>query len=104
MEIRHSSSEKLAAITLVLLAVLSPLYIDRKPPVELETESEGGGFILLLPLVLIFLVIAINITYVCDRRFMRCDPYLIHRVGGSSAGIVAILFILTFMLWFKSSL
>ncbi|KAJ0988470.1 hypothetical protein J5N97_006826 [Dioscorea zingiberensis] len=100
----HSSSEKLVAIALGLLAVLSPLYIDRKPPVDPEIDCEGGGLILWLPLVLILLVIAINVTYFLDRRFMRFDPYWIHRVGGSSCGIVAILFVLILVLWLKSSL
>ena len=50
---RTNSTEKLAAVVLGLLAVLSPLYIDRKPEIE-EDEDEGSGVLALwLPLLLL---------------------------------------------------
>jgi len=100
-----SATEKLTAITLGLLAVISPLYIDRRGWFEPEEEEEedGFGFSALLPVVLILLIAAINVTCFLDRRFVRFDPYWIHRVGGSSFGIVALLFVLGFVLKCKAS-
>lgn len=97
---RASSTEKLVAMTLILLAVISPLYIDRKASVELEPDDENelGGSVPWLPLLLIFLIVAINISRLLDSRFARLDPYWIHRVGGSSCGMVAVLLILALVL------
>ncbi|ONK65368.1 uncharacterized protein A4U43_C07F36390 [Asparagus officinalis] len=99
-----SATEKFTALTLALLAVMSPLYIDRRPRFDPDEEDEDGSLSVLLPLVLILLIVAINVTCFFDRRFVRFDPYWIHRVGGSSFGIVALLFVLGFVLKFKASL
>ncbi|XP_008802449.1 uncharacterized protein LOC103716287 [Phoenix dactylifera] len=101
---RTTYTEKLAAIALGLLAVLSPLYIDRKPPVEPEYDDGYGSLAMWLPFVLIVLIVVINFTCFLDRRFTRFDPYWIHRVGGSSCGIIAILLVLGFVLKCKASL
>lgn len=101
-----SATEKLAAITLGLIAVISPLYIDRRRlfASEDDEDEDGFGFSALLPLLLmLFLIGAISATCFVDRRFMRFDPYWIHRVGGSSFGIVALLFVLGFVLKCKAS-
>lgn len=97
---RRSATEKLAAITLILLAVVSPLYIDRKATVESERgdEDEPGGLVPWLHLLLIFLIMAIIVSHFLDATFTRLDPYWIHRVGGSSCGMVAILLILALVL------
>lgn len=102
---RPPSTEKLAATALALLAVISTLY---------RQEADGRartwwwelslvGPVPWLPLLLVFLFMAINISYFVDCRFMRFDPCWIHRVGGSSCGIVAILLILAFVLKCKAS-
>lgn len=100
---RTTYTEKLAAIVLGLLAVLSPLYIDRRPPVEHQEEIGYGSLGMWLPFVLIVLIVVINFTCFLDRRFTRFDPYWIHRVGGSSFGIMTILLVIGFVLKFKAS-
>ncbi|KAJ4750400.1 transmembrane protein [Rhynchospora pubera] len=101
---RTSATEKLAAVVLGLLAVLSPLYIDRKPVIEVD-EDEGSGILALwLPLLLIFLIVAINFSCFMEKGYMRFDPYWIHRVGGSSCGLIICLLVLGFVLKFKASL
>ncbi|KAG5117723.1 hypothetical protein JHK84_043836 [Glycine max] len=40
---RFSSYERVAAISLVVLAVAFPLYIDHRPESELEDEEVGWG-------------------------------------------------------------
>ncbi|XP_020104978.1 uncharacterized protein LOC109721664 [Ananas comosus] len=100
-----SSTEKLTAIVLGLLAVLSPLYIDRKPVVDPDDdEDRSWSLAFSLPLLLIILIVAINFSCFLDRRFARFDPYWIHRVGGSSCGIIACLLLLGLVLKCKTSL
>ncbi|KAJ3673633.1 hypothetical protein LUZ60_005625 [Juncus effusus] len=99
---RSGSTEKLIAVILGLLAVLSPLYIDRKPLIEEDEDDAASGiFAMGLPLLLIFLIAAINFTCFMDRGFTRFDPYWIHRVGGSSCGIVICLLVLGFFVLSK---
>jgi hypothetical protein len=101
---RSSSTEKLAAVVLGILAVLSPLYIDRKPVHE-EDEDDGNGILTLwLPFLLLFLIVAINFSCLTDKGCMRFDPYWIHRVGGSSCGIIICLLFIGFVLKCKASL
>ncbi|KAI4337189.1 hypothetical protein L6164_015635 [Bauhinia variegata] len=100
---RFSSFERLAAIGLVVLAVASPLYIDRKATVELEEEEESIDFALLFPLLLFLLILAILLSAVLDRSFTRFDRYWIHRISGSSGGIVVILMVLFLVLKCKAS-
>ncbi|CAN6307817.1 unnamed protein product, partial [Urochloa humidicola] len=91
--------EKLVCVVVTVLAVLSPLYIDRRPPAEIdEEEEEGGGSALLLPALLLVLILAINVTCFMDRRVVRFDPYWIHRAWGSSGGLLAMLMLLGFVL------
>ncbi|XP_062213556.1 uncharacterized protein LOC133914471 [Phragmites australis] len=103
---RSSSTEKLVCVVVAVLAVLSPLYIDRKPAAERDEEDDGGGFgsALWLRALLVVLVLAINVTCCVDRRVVRFDPYWIHRVGGSSCGLMAMLLLLGFVLKCKASL
>ncbi|XP_077230032.1 uncharacterized protein LOC143863245 [Tasmannia lanceolata] len=101
---RTYSTERLVAISLTALAVLSPLYIDREPPaVEPESNGVGGSLSNWLPLVLVFLIIAINFSRFLDKKFTRFDPYWIHRVGGSSFGIILLLMGLALVLKCKAS-
>lgn len=89
---------------LVVLAVASPLYIDRKPASEVEDEEEPINLAFLLPLLLFLLILAIALSAFLDRSFTRFDRYWIHRVGGSSGGIVMILILLFLVLKCKASL
>jgi uncharacterized membrane protein len=103
---RPSSTEKLVCVVLAVLAVLSPLYIDREPEAEEEDEEEGWGLLpsaLWLPAFLVVLIVAINVACFVDRRIVRFDPYWIHRVGGSSCGLMATLLLLGFVLKCKAS-
>jgi hypothetical protein len=47
--------------------------------------------------------VAINVACFVDRRVVRFDPYWIHRVGGSSCGLMATLLLLGFVLKCKAS-
>ncbi|KAI9106730.1 hypothetical protein K1719_022625 [Acacia pycnantha] len=100
---RFSSYERLALIGLAVLAVASPLYIDRKSVSELEDEEESISFAFLLPLLLVLLIVAVALSACLDRSFTRFDRHWIHRVGGSSGGIVIILILLFLVLKCKSS-
>ncbi|RDX76858.1 hypothetical protein CR513_43103, partial [Mucuna pruriens] len=86
---RFSSYERVAAISLVVLAVASPLYIDRRPESELEDDEQSINFAFGLPLLLFLLIIAIALSAFLDRNFTRFDRYWIHRVCGSSGGYLA---------------
>ncbi|KAK9273797.1 hypothetical protein L1049_018607 [Liquidambar formosana] len=77
---RFYSYERLAAIGFGLLAVFSPLYIDRRQETEEEVDLESW----LPPLLLMVLVVAIALSRSSDRSLCRLDPYWIHRVVGSS--------------------
>ncbi|KAJ4833610.1 hypothetical protein Tsubulata_022458 [Turnera subulata] len=101
---RVSSYEKFVAIGLGLLAVLSPLYIDRRPVSESELEEQPINLASWVPLLLLVLVLATALSLFLDRRFSRFDPYWIHRVGGSSSGIVMILVILALVLKWKATI
>ena len=99
---RVSSYERLVLICLAVLAVASPLYIDRKSLSELEDEEESISFAFLLPLLLFLLILVVGISACLDRSFTRFDRHWIHRVGGSSGGIVMILILLFLVLKCKS--
>ncbi|KAH7836440.1 hypothetical protein Vadar_001243 [Vaccinium darrowii] len=101
---RISSYGRLLAIFLGLIAVLSPLYIDRRP----EIEPEFGEPLIsnissyLLPLVLLVLILAITLLGFLEQSFTRFDAYWIYRVGGSSTGILIILLVLALVLKCKA--
>lgn len=99
---RFSTYERLVAIGLGLLAVFSPLYINRKEETDPELD-EAFSFDSWLPLLLLVLILAISVSLYLDRRLTRFDPYWIHRVGGSSGGIIVILMILALVLKCKSA-
>ncbi|XP_004498969.1 uncharacterized protein [Cicer arietinum] len=99
-----SSFERVAAISLVVLAVASPLYIDHKSESELEDDEQTISIAFWLPMLLFVLVLVIALSAFLDRSFTRFDRNWIHRVGGSSGGIVLILIILFLVLKFKASL
>ncbi|KAL6867743.1 hypothetical protein ACP4OV_015767 [Aristida adscensionis] len=104
---RSSSTEKLVCVVVAVLAVLSPLYIDRRPAESDDEEEDGGGVLpsaLLLPALLVVLILGINVTCFMDRRVVRFDPYWIHRAWGSSCGLMAMLMLLGFVLKCKASL
>ncbi|XP_064966922.1 uncharacterized protein LOC135613827 [Musa acuminata AAA Group] len=103
---RASSTDRLVAIALGLLAVLSPLYVNRKTTVKPDDEDDGSGALLSLwlPLALILLVVIINLAWFVERRIVRLDPYWIHRFGGSSCGIMILLLVLGVLLKCKASL
>ncbi|CAM8910149.1 hypothetical protein QQ045_032954 [Rhodiola kirilowii] len=101
--VRFSSSDRLAALGLALLGVFSPLFIDRRQVIVLE-EDEALNLGSWLPLLLLILLITITISRCLDRDFTRFDPNWIHRVGGSSVGIIATLIILALVLKLKASM
>ncbi|KAE9603668.1 hypothetical protein Lalb_Chr11g0063341 [Lupinus albus] len=101
---KFSSYERIAAIGLVVLAVASPLFIDRKPERDLEEDEQTIGIAFPLPLLLFLLILAIAVSTVLDCDFIRFDREWIHRVGGSSAGIVVTLTVLFLILKCKSSM
>ncbi|KAF8403262.1 hypothetical protein HHK36_011363 [Tetracentron sinense] len=76
-----SSNEKLVAIGLAILSVISPLYIDRKPAIEEEEDDEPISLTSWLPLLLMVLIGAIYLSRYLDQSFKKFDPYWIHRVG-----------------------
>ncbi|XP_044472199.1 uncharacterized protein LOC123200884 [Mangifera indica] len=101
---RYSSCERLVAISLTLLAVLSPLYINHRPASDLELEDQPLNLDAWLPLLLLLLILAIALSLCLDESFSRFDPYWIHRVGGSSGGIFVILLVLAVILRCKTSM
>ncbi|QCE16354.1 uncharacterized protein LOC114164430 [Vigna unguiculata] len=101
---RFSSYERLAAIGLVLLAVASPLYIDRKAECELEEEDQPINVDAFLPFLLLLLIFGIALSAFLDRTLAAFDRYWIYRVIGSSGGILALLSLLLLILNLKSSL
>ncbi|KAJ0030513.1 hypothetical protein Pint_13671 [Pistacia integerrima] len=101
---RSSSCERLVAISLTLLAVFSPLYINRRPTSDLEIEDQPINLDSWLPLFLLLLILAIALSLYLDQSFSRFDPYWIHRVGGSSGGIIIILLVLALVLKCKASM
>ncbi|PKA52339.1 hypothetical protein AXF42_Ash010235 [Apostasia shenzhenica] len=106
---RPSATEKLAAIAVAVIAVISPLYIGRRPagsPDEDEHDGAGAGLSLRPPLLLLVVLLIVGIslsTCLMDQRLARFDPYWIHRAGGSSWGIFIFLLILGFVLKCKPS-
>ncbi|XP_049936260.1 uncharacterized protein LOC116263154 [Nymphaea colorata] len=97
-----TTSRKLMALAFTVLAMLSPLYIDRKPAIRLEDEESSPRW--LMPFLLMGLIMAISFTRSLDRRFAKFDPYWIHRIGGSSCGIISLLVMLALVLKCKTSL
>ncbi|KAI3805319.1 hypothetical protein L1987_27582 [Smallanthus sonchifolius] len=102
---RHSSTQRLVAISLGLICVISPLFIDKKTQTMEEYELEEQPFLSIstcLVLVLLILIIVAAFSCYLDHSLTRFDPYWIYRVGGSSGGIIALLVILTFILKCKA--
>lgn len=102
---RFSSYDRWVAVGLGLLAVVSPLYIDRRSSLEMEEDEESSlslGF--WLPVLLMTLIFTIAGVLHLEQRCARFDAYWIHRVGGSSSGIFIILLLLAFVLKCKASL
>jgi hypothetical protein len=101
---RSTSTEKLVCVVVAVLAVLSPLYIDRRPEAERDDDDGAAASALWLPGLLAVLILAINVTCFVNRRVVRFDPYWIHRVWGSSGGLMLMLLLLGFVLKCKASL
>lgn len=98
---RFSSYERLVAIVMALLAVISPLYIDRREVDESELDEASISSVSWLPLLLLVLISAIALSLFFDKSFTRFDPNWIHRFGGSSGGILIILLILALVINLK---
>ncbi|KAF5813459.1 hypothetical protein HanRHA438_Chr03g0109611 [Helianthus annuus] len=102
---RHSSTQRLVAISLGLICVISPLFIDKKPQTLEELELEEQELLsistCLVLVVLILIIVAVFSCYL-DHSLTRFDPYWIYRVGGSSGGIIALLVVLMFILKCKA--
>ncbi|KAL6556705.1 hypothetical protein OROGR_005993 [Orobanche gracilis] len=100
---RFSSRDKrILAIASAVLAMLSPLYIDRNSKPESEVDEEEP--IYLLPVLqMVLLIAAIAVSAYLQQGFTRLDPYWIHRVSGSSTGIVIVLIVLTLVLKCKAT-
>lgn len=94
--------KRILAIGLAVLAVLSPLYIDRRSIPDPELDEEPVDFSSYLPLLELLLITAIAVSGFLEHGFTRLDPYWIHRVGGSSTGIIIVLVILSLVLRFKA--
>ncbi|CAA7061147.1 unnamed protein product [Microthlaspi erraticum] len=99
---KFTSSRKFLAISLSVLAVLSPLYIDRLSEEDLEEEEELFGFMFWLSMLFFLLVLAVGLSLYCDQSLTRFDPYWIHRLCGSFGGLLIILILLVFVLKCKS--
>ncbi|TXG61789.1 hypothetical protein EZV62_013152 [Acer yangbiense] len=99
---RVSSYERLVAIVLTVVAVFSPLYIDRRSDSDWEDDEQSINLVSWLPLLLLVLILAIAFSLFLDQSYTRFDPYWIHRVGGSSAGIIIILVVLALILQLKA--
>ncbi|KAK4742789.1 hypothetical protein SAY87_000790 [Trapa incisa] len=100
-----SSRERLVAIGLALVAVFSPLFIDRRSAWDHEDEASGTMIVsltVMLPLLLLGLMTAIATSLYLDHGVTRFDPNWIHRVGGSSGGIIVILMVLALVLRCKA--
>ncbi|XVE70839.1 hypothetical protein DITRI_Ditri10aG0102500 [Diplodiscus trichospermus] len=86
-------------IVLTILAVVSPLYINQKPVSQLELEEQPMELALWLSLLLELLII-LGVVHLflstAERSFTRFEPNWIHRVDGSSAGILLFLLVLAF--------
>ncbi|XP_076950810.1 uncharacterized protein LOC143623894 [Bidens hawaiensis] len=98
---RHSSTERLVAISLGLICVISPLFIDKRPQTIEEFELEEQTFLSIstsLVLVLLILIVVAIFSCYLDQSLTRFDPYWIYRVGGSLGGIIALLVLLMFIL------
>ncbi|XP_027190531.1 uncharacterized protein [Cicer arietinum] len=91
---KFSSYERLATIGLVVLAVASPLYMDRKPEEsDLEDDEQTINSAVWLPLLLFLLILCIALSAFLDRSFTEFDRHWIHRVSGSSCvEIVTVMF------------
>ncbi|CAN8252517.1 unnamed protein product [Cochlearia groenlandica] len=99
---RLNSSRKFLILSLSVLAVLSPLYIDNSSDEELEENEELFGFMFWFSMFLFLLVLAIALSLYCDQSLTRFDPYWIHRLCGSFGGLLVILVLLLFVLKCKS--
>jgi len=99
-----SPYERLATIGLVVLAVASTLYMERKPECELEDDEEPTNVAVWLPLLLFLLILCIALSAFLDQSLAVFDRYWIHRVCGSSGGIFVIITVLFLILKWKSSL
>ncbi|KAI3454181.1 hypothetical protein Pfo_010844 [Paulownia fortunei] len=98
-----SHDQRLLAIGFAFLAIVSPLYIDRRSLTEPDLDEEPINFSSYLPLLLLILTTTIAISGYLERGFPRFDPYWIHRFGGSSTGIIIVLIYLALVLKCKAS-
>ncbi|XP_057959854.1 uncharacterized protein LOC131152167 [Malania oleifera] len=102
---RVPSCQRLGAIALALLAIVSPLFIDRRAVSEEEVdEVQPVNVASWLPLLLLLLILAIALSGYLDQSLASFDPNWIHRFGGSSVGILTILIVLALVLKFKAYL
>ncbi|KAJ0987595.1 hypothetical protein J5N97_005951 [Dioscorea zingiberensis] len=95
---KPSSTLRLAAVIFALLVIIRPSFNGGRRAPVLEHEDGNGSLESWLPLLLVLVVLGISLTQVMDKRFLRFDPYWIHRVGGSSCGIAVLLVMLALIL------
>lgn len=93
--------QRVVAICLALVAVVSPLYIDRIKESEPELDDEPISVSSYLPVLLLLLIMSIAVSRYLDRSISGFDANWIHRVCGSSPGIIILLLILSMVLKFK---
>ncbi|KAK6927211.1 hypothetical protein RJ641_005802 [Dillenia turbinata] len=98
-----ASYERQLGIGLAILAVASPLYIDRSTTTE-ESDTPSINLTSWRPLLLLLLILVITLSGYHDKSSTRFDPYWIHRVVGSSTGICVVLMLLALVLKCKASL
>lgn len=99
---RFTTSRKFLAISLSVLAVLSPLYIDSLSEEDLGEEEELFSFMFSLSVLFLLLILALASSLYCDQSLTRFDPYWIHRLCGSFGGLLVILILLVFVLKCKN--
>ncbi|KAK2645015.1 hypothetical protein Ddye_020210 [Dipteronia dyeriana] len=66
---RASSCERLVAIVLTVVAVFSPLYIDRKLDSDWEDDEQSINLVSWLPLLLLVLILAIALSLFLDQSY-----------------------------------
>jgi len=70
---RFTLSRKFSAISLSILAMLSPLYVESSTEDDQEPEDEPLSFFFTLFLLLLLLILAIALSLYCDQSLTRFD-------------------------------
>ncbi|KAF2304271.1 hypothetical protein GH714_032408 [Hevea brasiliensis] len=79
-------------IGLGVLAVISPLYINRRPVIESEDDEQSINLSSWLPLLLLLLILAIALSMYADKRFTRTSKFSSYeRLVGIGMGLIAVI-------------